>query len=138
MLDKVMAALKGAGWRPEDVDQVLMVGGPSAMPCVRRVLRDTFFRNPRVLQQIDGAGAVDPMLAVAYGAAKFKAAQTVNRHPYGYGYIASVLEPLPTRGAYTLRREPVILVPRDAAYPDAGGLRYGKTPVYACGWRRRR
>lgn len=116
--EQVRAAIRGAGWKPEEVDQVLLVGGPSAMPCVRRVLRETFFRNPRVLQQIEGVGAVDPMLAVASGAAKFKAAQTVNRHPYGYGYVASVLEELPSKGAFTHRREAVILVPRDSAFPN--------------------
>ena len=54
-------ALQDAGWNPREVDVVLMVGGSTRMPAVRRIARDIFKR------ELDTS--VNPEEAVAAGAA---------------------------------------------------------------------
>jgi molecular chaperone DnaK len=53
--------LKDAGYRPEDIDRVVMVGGPSRMPIVRNSVSD----HLGIRVDTD----TDPMTAVAMGAA---------------------------------------------------------------------
>ncbi|WP_406294377.1 Hsp70 family protein [Embleya sp. NBC_00888] len=62
MRETVESMLKAAGALPGDVQHVLLVGGSTHIPAVRRELKDLFG---------DGtvSHAVDPMLAVAHGAA---------------------------------------------------------------------
>jgi molecular chaperone DnaK (HSP70) len=121
---QVREALDGAGWkRVEQVDRVLLVGGPTAMPCVRGVLEGVFRRNPAVLAQIREADsavrqAVDPMLAVAVGAAKSRGTQVTKIHPYGYGFVNVRIEPLPGEPMNLITREPALLVPRDSVFPS--------------------
>lgn len=119
--DQVREALRGAQWRPEEVDQVLLVGGPTEMPCVRQVLENIFRCNPVVLAQIrqtgsDGAGVVDPMLAVAVGAAKSRGATLRKIHPYGYGFVNVRVEP--GDPLWKEIREPKILLERDSVVPS--------------------
>ncbi len=60
-LDAVHIALKGAELTVSDIDQILLVGGATRTPLVRRRLEEEFVRQPR--------GEVDPDLGVAIGAA---------------------------------------------------------------------
>ncbi len=57
----VLRALRDADLSPERVDQVLLVGGASRMPVVRRLVTELFGRPPR--------HEIDPDQAVALGAA---------------------------------------------------------------------
>ena len=60
-LAKCEEVLAEAGVRPEHVDEVMLVGGATKVPLVRRRVADLFGREPRV--------DIDPMLVVAEGAA---------------------------------------------------------------------
>ena len=60
-LDPVRTALKDAGLSPNDVDDVLLVGGQTRMPMVQKLVADFFGKEPRK--------DVNPDEAVAIGAA---------------------------------------------------------------------
>ena len=145
--DQVDLALKGAGWRSEDVDQLLLVGGPTEMHAVRQMLKRKFLRNPRVLQQIattdpDGRekeldshfqsekSAVDPMLAVATGAAKYRIARVQKIHPHGYGFVNVRIEEDRDQPAYEEKREARILIPRDTVFPSDPVNALADNPFY--------
>ena len=55
------SALRGAGIGPEDVDEILLVGGATRMPCIHRMVRELFGREA-VFQS-------EPDLVVVHGAA---------------------------------------------------------------------
>jgi molecular chaperone DnaK len=72
----IHAVLNQAGVRAADVAHVLFVGGPTYMPCVRRVVRNTLEElgaGRPLLEQIDaidvGGHPVNPMECVAQGTA---------------------------------------------------------------------
>jgi actin-like ATPase involved in cell morphogenesis len=118
---QIEAALEAAAWRQPDVDTVLLVGGPTAMPAVRNAVRSALTRNARVLAQIDGVAAVDPMRAVAHGAAifgRYGRSHCVNRHPYGYGYVAVQSEAISGEDADLRRRSARVLVPCGTVFPS--------------------
>ncbi len=54
-------AMRSANLRPTQIDQVILVGGSSRMPAVRRMVADYFGRTP--------LATIDPDLVVAQGAA---------------------------------------------------------------------
>lgn len=56
-----LQALKDAGLKPEDVDEVILVGGSTRIPAVQRIVKDTFKRDPHK--------GVNPDEVVAMGAA---------------------------------------------------------------------
>ena len=60
-LDVAQAVLRRAGWRAEQLDNVLLVGGQSRMPFIWRRIREVFGRDPHK--------GVHPDEAVAVGAA---------------------------------------------------------------------
>ncbi|MET9891886.1 Hsp70 family protein [Streptomyces sp. NPDC006465] len=62
MRDTVLSVLKNGEALPEDVQRVLLVGGSTHVPAVRRDLEEVFGENTV-------AHTVDPMMAVAHGAA---------------------------------------------------------------------
>ena len=86
-------ALQENGLRAEEIDHVLLIGGPMHMPCVRAVVADVFRRNAAVsreLAQVEQAGfPVDPMECVAQGAALYGRGEgpepPPNQLPYHYG-----------------------------------------------------
>ena len=131
--DQVHEALRGAQLRPEEVNQLLLIGGPTAMPCVRHLLENIFRRNPTVLSQIrqtetDEAGPVEPMLAVAVGAAKSKGAILRKIHPYGYGFVNVRAEP--DDPLWKEIREPKILLRRDSEFPSPPMMVTPDNPFY--------
>ena len=130
--EQVRLALKGAGWRPEEVDQVLLIGGPTAMPCIRNILETLFRRNPEVVAQLRqlAAPAVDPMLAVAVGAARSRGTQITKIHPYGYGFVSLRIEPVPGQPMFRVFREPQILIPRDSVFPSEPVTATVDSPFY--------
>lgn len=122
--EQIRLALKGAEWRPEDVDQLLLVGGPTAMPIIREMLEKVFYRNPAVLEQIKatpddgGLGNLDPMLAVSIGAARSKGTRLKKVHPYGYGFVNERMEKIKGEPMYRVYREPCMLIRRDSIFPS--------------------
>ena len=58
-----------------DIDHILLVGGPMHMPCIRKTIQEVFATNRNVmdeLQEIEDHGfPVDPMQCVAMGAALY-------------------------------------------------------------------
>lgn len=115
---QVIEALKEAGWETAEVDQILLIGGPSCMPCIRLMLKEVFRRNPRIRAQLEQLETeeigVDPMEAVAKGAALSLGTKTINKHPYGYGFIDLEFQP------DKILHNPQILIPRGSTYPCQG------------------
>jgi len=68
-------ALQQSGLRREDIQHVLLIGGPMHMPCVRQVVKDLFATNHPVAQELkeleERGFPVNPMEAVARGAALY-------------------------------------------------------------------
>jgi len=54
-------ALRDAGLKRTDINHIIMVGGPTRMPCIQKLLKDHFGKDPE--------RGVDPMECVAMGAA---------------------------------------------------------------------
>jgi molecular chaperone DnaK len=59
--DPMMSALADAGLKPSDLQVVLLVGGSTRIPCIKKLVQETLGTVPRSL--------VDPDLTVARGAA---------------------------------------------------------------------
>ncbi|MHA1267464.1 MAG: molecular chaperone DnaK [Candidatus Helarchaeota archaeon] len=57
----IQRALKDAKWSPADIDKIILVGGPTRMPCVRERFKRNFGKEPE--------RGIDPMECVAIGAA---------------------------------------------------------------------
>lgn len=129
--EQVRLALKGAGWRPEEVDHLLLIGGPTAMPCVRGVLETVFRRNPEIIGQLrQPSQPVDPMLAVAIGAARSRGTELTKIHPYGYGFVSLRLEPVPGQPMFRVIREPQVLIRRDSVFPSDPATALVDSPFY--------
>ncbi|GFO96090.1 hypothetical protein ig2599ANME_0276 [groundwater metagenome] len=112
---QVIEAIKGAYGTPEDIEQILLIGGPSCMPSILQMLKEVFHKNPKVLSQLDqiesGKLPVDPMEAVAKGAALSSETRKIIPHPYGYGFLDLKFEPK------HIIEVPNILIPRGSTYP---------------------
>ncbi len=150
----IRVALQGAARDAGEIDHVLFVGGPTHMPCVRRLVFDELKRlgaRPDVLREIaafDQQGLpLDPMNCVSQGAS-LKAAsllEPVTRTlAEGYGTLlgnryASIVAPnslLPVseetsimHGNVNARLVPVALVAKvpDTERSDRGGIEYRYT-----------
>jgi molecular chaperone DnaK len=57
----IMQALQDAKMKPEDIDKIILIGGPTRMPIIREFLKEVLGKEPE--------RGVDPMEAVAIGAA---------------------------------------------------------------------
>jgi molecular chaperone DnaK len=108
----IRLALEEANLEPEDVTHVLLVGGPTMMPIVRRTIMEEFISNPQVVEElkaIDSQGfAVNPMEAVARGAVLGSVGKIA---PHGYGLLLA--------GEYEE------LLPRRQRYPSSGTMQFG-------------
>lgn len=123
--EQVRLALKGSDWTPQEVDRLLLVGGPTAMPCIRQQLEQVFRSNPKVLEQLKDMSTrsssdktVDPMLAVAVGASKYRSSKVTKIHSYGYGFVNIRAERGEESSILEIRREPRILVEPDSQFPS--------------------
>ncbi len=112
---QVKEAIMGASLTPEDIEQILLIGGPSCMPSILQMLKEVFHKNPKVLSQLEqiesGKLPVDPMEAVAKGAALSSETRKSIPHPYGYGFIDLKFEPK------HIFEVPHVLIPRGSIYP---------------------
>jgi len=57
----IKTALSDAKLKPEDIAKVILVGGPTRMPCVQKIFEEAFGKKPE--------RSIDPMECVAQGAA---------------------------------------------------------------------
>jgi hypothetical protein len=134
--NQVFEALRGAQWQPEEVDHLLLVGGPTAMPCLRRMLAGVFRHNLKVAARLENESGpanretLDPMIAVAIGAAKSQLSSLTKVHPYGYGFVEVFIERLPGQPAHRVHREPCMLIPCDSAYPALPRVVAPRNPFY--------
>jgi molecular chaperone DnaK (HSP70) len=101
-LDKVMRGARARGIFPEDIGAVLMVGGSSQIPSVRRMLR-TMFGTERVCEH-------KPFEAVAHGALGLAAGLGLDDflyHSYGVRHLSPI----------TGRHEWEEIIPAGTRYP---------------------
>lgn len=112
---QIMAAIDGAGWTPEEVECLIMIGGPTKLPCIHEVFKIIFYSNPIILQQLEefyqGREEIDRMAAVSIGAALSIDRKVDDRVPYGYG-----VEDIKFNKE-EISYIPKILIPRDSPYP---------------------
>ncbi|MCG2735230.1 MAG: Hsp70 family protein [Candidatus Methanoperedenaceae archaeon] len=96
----IREALHRSGYNQEDIDKVLLVGGPMHMPIVRNMIIDEFKNNKNVvenLKKFDKERYVDPTQCVAIGAALSgetisdgkKSDPIILTTPSGYGMMLS-------------------------------------------------
>jgi molecular chaperone DnaK len=99
----IRIALQEANLQPQDVSHVLLVGGPTKMPIIRKLIIDEFAKNPNVVQEIrsiDHEGfPVNPMEAVARGAI-LGMFGGITPHAYGIMLYGSYYEMIPRRTRY--------------------------------------
>ncbi len=112
---QVMAAIDGAGWTPQEIELLIMIGGPTRLRCIQDIFKIIFHNNPAVLQRIEGfyAGSeeVDRMTAVSIGAVMSVERQLDDKVPYGHGIEITEV------GDDEMEYKPKILVPPDSPYP---------------------
>jgi molecular chaperone DnaK len=99
-------ALREAGLAPEEITRVLLVGGPTMMPIVRRTIMEEFRPNAAVVEELaalaTGGWPVHPMEAVARGAV-LGVAGKIAPHGYGLRMFGEYHELLPRRQRYPSR-----------------------------------
>lgn len=103
----IRVALEEAELKPEEISHVLLVGGPTMMPIVRRTIMNEFRDNPQVVQELEAIDTqgfpVHPMEAVAQGAVLGTVGKIA---PHGYGLL--------------MFRDYHELLPRRQRYPSEG------------------
>ncbi len=112
---QIMAAIDESGWTAGDVELLILIGGPTRLPCIQDVFRIIFYNRPEILRQLDefysGREIIDRMTAVSIGAAVSAGQSVEDKVPYGHGVEDFIF----SGGERTM--QPVILIPRDSPYP---------------------
>lgn len=112
---QIMSAIDEAGWTPQEIELLIMIGGPTKLPCIHEVFKIIFYSNPTILQQLEefysGKEKVDRMTAVSIGAMMSVDRNVDDRVPHGHG-----IEDIEI-GDEQMTYRPNILVPRDSTYP---------------------
>ena len=112
---QIMSSIDDAGWTPQEIELLIMIGGPTKLPCIHEVFKVVFYSNPLILQQLEefysGKEKFDRMTAVSIGAAISVDRHVDDRVPHGHG-----IEDIEI-GDEQMIHSPNILVPRDSTYP---------------------
>ena len=112
---QILCAIQEAGWMPEEVELLVMIGGPTRLSCIHDVFKIAFHSNPTILNQIEqfysGNEKVDRMTAVSIGAAISVDRTVDDRVPYGHGIEITEFE------NDEIMYKPLILIPRDSPCP---------------------
>ncbi len=89
-LGPIHVAISEANLSPDDVSHVLLVGGPTMMPLVRRTIIEAFRSNTKVVQELEAIDSkgfpANPMEVVAHGSVLGVAGRVA---PHGYGMLIS-------------------------------------------------
>ena len=110
-------ALEGARMKPADIDQILLVGGMTRMPAVRRKAQEIFGKEPRT--------DIDPDEAVAIGAA------TQCGILSGQLGEVALLDVTPySLGVMTMGGKMSVVVPKNCAIPTRVTRTYSTTANY--------
>lgn len=114
--DMLLWACEAAGWKAADVQQLLIVGGPTIMPVFRKLLIDFFQDNTAVGKQISlhyACVANDLKSSInAVGLGAVRSADCCDLQAVGYGVE---LTRFPSHNI--LERYPEVLVPPGSPYP---------------------
>jgi len=102
-------ALRDARLKPDEVDGIVLVGGSTRMPCVRRAVERFFGRAPFT--------GIDPDQAVALGAA-IQAEQLAGNRVSGDGLLLLDVNPL-SLGIETMGGLVEKIIPRNSTVPTA-------------------
>ena len=99
----IKVALTEANLSTRDLSHVLLVGGPTKMPLIRRMVAKVFADNPSVRGEVEAIGErgfpVDPMEAVARGAV-LGGFGGVTPHAYGVSFEGAYYALVPRRTRY--------------------------------------
>ena len=112
---QVMSAITETGWDTQEIEQLLLIGGPTKLPCINEIFKVVFYGNPGVLAQVEkfysGNEKIDRMTAVSVGAALSINRKANDLVPHGHGF--EDLEITDDLMVY----KPNIMLPRDSPYP---------------------
>jgi molecular chaperone DnaK (HSP70) len=112
---QIMAAISEISWSTQEIEQLIIIGGPTKLPCIREVFNIVFYSNTVILNQLNefysGKEKVDRMTAVSIGAALSIYRKAIDLAPHGHGF--EDLEFTDEQLVY----KPNIIVPRDTPYP---------------------
>lgn len=112
---QIMCAINEAGWTSQDIELLLLIGGPTKLTCIYEVFKVIFYNNPVILQQLEefysGKEKIDRMTAVSVGTALSINRNIDDRVPHGHG-----IEDIEIDNEQVIYR-PNILIPRDSPYP---------------------
>jgi len=112
---QILNAIQEAGSTPEEIELLVMIGGPTRLPCIHDVFKIAFHSNPTILKQLEqfysGNEKVDRMTAVSIGAAMSVDRSVDDRVPYGHGIEITEFS------GDEITYKPRILIPRDSPCP---------------------
>ena len=112
---QIMAAINEINWNTQEIQQLILIGGPTRLLCIHDMLKVVFYGNPLILQQLEdfysGKEKIDRMTAVSIGAALSVNRITNDIVPHGHG-----IEDLEITDKL-VNYKPNIMVPRDSPYP---------------------
>ncbi len=112
---QAMAAIHEINWNTQEIELLIMIGGPTKLPCIHDVFKIIFYSNPALLQQMDdfysGKEKVDRMTAVSVGAMISVDRSVDDIVPYGHGFEDIEI------GEEQITYRPFFLIPRDSVYP---------------------
>lgn len=89
----ILYSLEKAGLSPDEIDGLILVGGPMYMPCVRKAIGDVFKDNEKIIIQLDRIEKegfpVKPLEAVVRGAIlkDYAPSDPGTRLPHTHGFL---------------------------------------------------
>jgi molecular chaperone DnaK (HSP70) len=112
---QIMAAINEISWNTQEIELLILIGGPTRLPCFHELFKIVFYSNRLILDQLEafysGSEKVNRMTAVSVGAALSVDRNVNDVVPHGHG-----IEDLEISDELIIYR-PNIMVPRDSPYP---------------------
>merc|ERR1740139_1215462 len=121
-LDTVKAVLKDAKLKADDIDEIVLVGGSTRVPCIQSMLIDFFGGKPL-------CKSINPDEAVAYGAAVQGAILSGVRLSKSTQMLLIDVTPL-SLGIETQGKHHSVIIPRNTALPCTKEHTYTTTENY--------
>ena len=112
---QIMSAINEIGWHTQEIENLILIGGPTKLKCIYEIFSIVFHGNPAILGQLEsfysGQEQVDRMTAVSMGAALSINRKANDIVPHGHG-----VEDLNITDEILIYR-PNIMLPCDSPYP---------------------